>query len=66
MITSSFGFMGERPELLDEEEADGAADGRQPHDEGHDDDPPVAKAGGVIAPEVNCAIAGSTDSKVTF
>ena len=65
MITSRFGFMGERPELLDEEEADGAADGRQPHDEA-DDDPPVAEAGGVIAPEVNCANSGSTDSKVTF
>ena len=52
--------MGERPELLDEEEADSPADGRQ-HDEGHDDDPPVAEAGGVLASGVNCAIAGSTE-----
>ena len=59
MITSRFGFMGERPELLDEEEADGAAGGRQ-HDEDHDDDPPVAEAGGVVAPGVKHAIAGYT------
>ena len=55
MITSSFGFMGERPKLLDEEEADGAADGHK-HDEDHDDDPPVAEAAGVVAPEVKRAV----------
>ena len=43
--------MGKRPELLDEEEADGAADGHQ-HDEDHDDDPPGAEAGGVLTPGV--------------
>ena len=43
----------------------GAAGGRQ-HDEGHDDDPPVAEAGGVPAPGVNCAIAGSADGRVAM
>ena len=46
--------MGERPKLLDEEEADSPADGRQ-HDEDHDDDPPVAEAAGVVAPGVKRA-----------